>query len=339
MAGMLHLSPTSDAGSNTYASDDESAGPNSPENYRLYITAGPSYDKSLQRPLAVNTEHSLDVSDEVSVTFRIAGFHGLDTASPRTSAYFDRPDHKTDTFSIAFSITPKADISTENLWFGVDTGHNPIRKYGLPKSLVKTALNILTGFVDPSLHSDVVADGPWIMGPVLCGSTMQFRINGHVDDTQDTPGNKARRAPGENMSEGALGSGQQVRQASGMPDAADKRRKWFLDDKHRQSFVLERGRTYDFDFSNGYIDPDRYRLRLPGFSIGVLKYIGTKSHKFRWVLKDVKTDKVYFVIMCTLLTGDELEAARHAGSSYTGAQSPVMSHDAAMSDSHGQIQR
>jgi hypothetical protein len=50
-----------------------------------------------------------------------------------------------------------------------------------------------------------------------------------------------------------------------------------------------------------------FSLKLPGFSIGVIKYINDKSHKLRWVLKNRKTGEVYFVVIFTLLFGDDLE--------------------------------
>lgn len=46
------------------------------------------------------------------------------------------------------------------------------------------------------------------------------------------------------MHEGADGSGQDLRDKLGLPSNNEKRRKYFLDAKHRQSFVFEKGRVY-----------------------------------------------------------------------------------------------
>ena len=53
-------------------------------------------------------------------------------------------------------------------------------------------------------------------------------------------------------------------------------------------------------------------LKLPGFSWSPLKHIGDKSHKVRFVLKDVGTGEVFLVVMATLLAGEDLRAAVEA---------------------------
>ncbi|MGI4851752.1 MAG: DUF1769 domain-containing protein [Janthinobacterium lividum] len=50
-------------------------------------------------------------------------------------------------------------------------------------------------------------------------------------------------------------------------------------------------------------------LKLPGFDIRIAKYINDKTHTLRYVFKNRKTDEVYFVVVFTLLFGEELEAA------------------------------
>jgi hypothetical protein len=52
-----------------------------------------------------------------------------------------------------------------------------------------------------------------------------------------------------------------------------------------------------------------FSLRLPGFSISVLRYINDKTHKLRYVFKNNKTGDLYFAVTLTLLFGEELEAA------------------------------
>lgn len=274
------------------------------QNYKLRITAGPNYDKSLQRLVVVNGP-SITVSDQAKLTVRIKDYSGLPSSSTSHAAYFDRPGHEKDTFSLAFAITPTADIRTKDLYFGLDTGHNPIRKFGLPESLVQTAFKIVREFIDPSLTCDASADEPYVMGPALTSATMEFRIGEQVAESSRGTWD----VPSEDMSEGAIGSGKQVRENAGLPDAADKRRKYLMNGAHRDGFLLEKGRTYDFDFSNGYIDWRAYALKLPGFSWSPLKHIGDKSHKVRYVLKDIKTGQVYFVVMCELLAGEQMRQA------------------------------
>lgn len=58
-------------------------------------------------------------------------------------------------------------------------------------------------------------------------------------------------------------------------------------------------------------------LRLPGFSLSVLKYVDDKTHKLRYVFRDGPRragekdgeGRVYFVIVMTLMFGEELEKA------------------------------
>jgi len=260
---------------------------------------------------------SIAVSDQVKLKVRIKDYTGLPSSSPTTPAYFDLPGHTKDTFSLAFSITPKADIRTTDLFFGLDTGHNPIRKFGLPESLVQTAFKIVKEFIDPSLVCDISSDEPYVMGPALTSATMELNVGDSQQQNWD--------APAENMTEGATGSGQQAREKAGLPPAADKRRKYFMAEAHRESFVLEKGRTYGFDFANGYIDWRAYALKLPGFSWSPLKHIGDKSHKVRYVLKDLKSGEVFFVVMCELLAGENMRLAveedqRSHGSTGGGSQ-------------------
>lgn len=307
VTNLLSTNTTNDDG--PVPSPDAKGTANLPENYRLLITAGPNYDKTLQRTLAVNSGASVLVSDEIAVTFRVANYTGFPTGSPRTSGYFSAAGgHGSSTFSLAFSIRPSADsrdadIDSNDLWFGLDMGHNPIRKFGLPKTLVRTAIKIATGvLVDPSLSSDPFADEPWIMGPVFAGATRRVRVRGLADEVGELV------APAEGMEEGGAESGVEARRAAGVPDGDEKRRKYFSTEAHRKAFPLQRGRTYEVDFANGFIDWEDYKLKLPGLSVGVLKYVGKSSHKVRFVLKNIKTGEVHLVVMATLLTGADLQA-------------------------------
>lgn len=53
---------------------------------------------------------------------------------------------------------------------------------------------------------------------------------------------------------GVDGDAEKVREDAGVPHTAAQRMKWFLQEEHRKKFVLGKGRTYDFDFFNGYLD-------------------------------------------------------------------------------------
>jgi Protein of unknown function (DUF1769) len=111
------------------------------------------------------------------------------------------------------------------------------------------------------------------------------------------------------LEEGADGSGISVRSEHNIPDDNQKRRKHFLKEANREKFVFEQGRLYQGDFYNPYIDFQKFKLRLPGFSISVVRYINDKTHNLRYVFKNVKTGDVYFVVVITLLHGDDVDRA------------------------------
>jgi len=81
----------------------------------------------------------------------------------------------------------------------------------------------------------------------------------------------------------------------------------YLDQHHRETFTLEKGRLYQSDFFNPFLDFNDFSLKLPGFSLNVIKYIDSKTHELRYTLKNRKTDEVYAVVMFTLSWGGELE--------------------------------
>ncbi|PNS16336.1 Dynactin, isoform [Sphaceloma murrayae] len=459
MASLIRdaVSHATGSASSTEKANTDASGHDKTKDFRLRITAGPTYDKSLQRVVLVNSPDPHPVSDAVAVSLRIREYDGLPSSSPSSvPEYFDLPQHSKDTFSVAFSFTPPRDMPASDLYFGIDTGHNPIRKFGIPKSLVNTAFKIVKEFIDPSLACDAGADEPWVRGPVVAGATTTLCVGERRDGTIASPPlaptdeqpnappsppqtSSARLSPNPSASasprprspspsvlsspssrkssassepdlshavfpspsllvEGATSPEAQAhRRAVGLPSDAGKRRKHLNSERHLKKLVLQKGRTYYFDFSNGYIDWKNYALKLPGFSVPVLKYLGggkppssslssasneggdqiegteggadgavpgrdgahdlpvrsasgaqdayatnadgrqheiptdspasrpstaggdqpsatentgkAGSHKVRFFLKDIRTDEVFFVIMCTLLTGSDLTAA------------------------------
>ncbi|GAB7339914.1 hypothetical protein MBLNU457_6440t1 [Dothideomycetes sp. NU457] len=325
MASALKSAVSSMTGSDT--GDDS----NKADNYRLSVTAGPSYDKDSQKPLTVNGP-SVAVSESAKVSLRIKDYTGLPSSSPASHPYFDHAENAKDTFSVAFSVVPSKDTPVDDLYFVIDTGHNPIKKFGLSKSLIDSAFKVAKQFIDGSLHCDAFAEEPWVGGPVLQGATTTFRVGETSKEKWD--------APGEDMSEGAVGEGKQERERTGMPEAADKRRKWV---GSNPGFKLQKGRQYDFDFANGYIDWKNYALKLPGFSWSPLKHIGDKSHKVRFVLKNIKTGECFFVIMVTLLAGEEMKAAIEAdqkgGQPVAGQQQQQQQQQMPPQQSQGQGQQ
>ena len=129
-----------------------------------------------------------------------------------------------------------------------------------------------------------------------------------MEEGQDFP------APGEEdvTREGADGSGQEERERHGLPENNEKRRKFFLDAKNREGFVFQKGRCYQADFFNPYLDFGNCALKLPGFSFNVIKYVDQKSHCLRYVFKNRETGNVYLNVNIALLWDDDLRKAVEA---------------------------
>lgn len=302
------------------------------EKYRLLVTAGPSYDQSKHKTVFVNSDTPTVIDNAyltAKIKVRIRGYQGLPSSSPSTSPYFDDPIHEKDQYSLAFSFVPKVDIPSINTVWGNDFDH-PVRDR-LPPGF-NTAFKIVKEFIDPGLQCDAYADEPWLYGPSL-SCWFAFRIGDNVPRGKDFP------APSEQevMTDGADGSGAAVRQKHGIPDNNEKRRKFFLDAKHREDFVFEKGRCYQADFYNPYIDFGNFALKLPGFSINVIKYVDQKSHCLRYVFKNKGTGDIYFNINFHLLWGDKLET-EIAKERKAKVGDPYMNgHDGA-DDDHGQVE-
>lgn len=150
----------------------------------------------------------------------------------------------------------------------------------------------------------------------MCSTAITLSIGAHSPTSAPTPSNV--------LSEGSEGDGHKIRAQYNIPDAEDKRLKHFASDARRSEFVFEKGRAYQFDFHNGYIDWKNYALKLPGFSLGVLKYIDNKTHTLRFVMKNRKTGHTYLVVAFKLLFGDELKQALKEEEGGVGASAPAV---------------
>jgi len=286
--------------------DDEEAKQEA-EKYRLIVTAGGSYDISAHEQVPVNTGEAVLIENDfikAKVKVRIREYKGLPSRSPSSSPYFDSPKHSKDQYSIAFSFVPKQDLPSVDTVWGNDFDH-PVRDR-LPPGF-NTAFKIVKEFIDPGLSCDAYADKPWLYGPSL-SCWFAFRIGDKFQEGDDFP------APSEDdpMEDGADGSGAEARRKLGIPDDSEKRRKHFLNSSNREDMVFEKGRVYQADFFNPYIDFGNFALRLPGFSLKVIKYVDQKSHCLRYVFKNRESGDVYLNVDLRLLWGDDLAKALEA---------------------------
>ncbi|KAF2472439.1 DUF1769-domain-containing protein [Lindgomyces ingoldianus] len=277
------------------------------DKYLLQVTAGPSYDSSTHREVAVNGDDAHVIDNDVMTCYlkvRIRDYHGLPRSSPSTNKYFSHPTHLSDRYSIGFSFVPKKDIAGNDLVTGFDFDHSI--KDRLPPGF-KYAMKIVTTILDPGIYSDPYSDRPYLYGPAL-SSFFSFRVGEHESHTpaDNQLATQLQKDPAGVIEEGADGSGQQIRQDLSIPPKANKRRKNFLNISNLENFTFEAGRLYQADFFNPYLDFANFALRIPGFSISVVRYIDNKTHQLRYVLKNRRTDEVLFVVIFTLLFGQKL---------------------------------
>lgn len=248
--------------------------------YLLRVTAGPSYDAASHGQVQVNGE-AYHIDNELcaaDVTVRIRDYNGLPRSSPPTDEYFSHPRHKDDRYSISFSIRPKKDIPGSEMVMGFDFDR-PIRDRLPP--LFKPALRLVTTVIDPGIYCDAYADKPYLYGPGLSSFfilNIGDKTTQHDDNLQADETSRSRRSS-RVITEGAAGDGQAIRESIGMPEISEKRRKWFLKQKNLDAFTFEAGREYEADFFNPYLDFANFAVRLPGFSIGIARYIDEKTHQ------------------------------------------------------------
>jgi len=105
--------------------------------------------------------------------------------------------------------------------------------------------------------------------------------------------------------EGGDEEGLELRREKGIPDSEAARKKHFLDEEKRKQWEWEAGRAYGCDFYNPYLDFNDFALKLPGFTLPIMKYWDGQS--LRYVLKNRKSDTVLFVVVFTLYLKEDVD--------------------------------
>ncbi|KAK5101570.1 hypothetical protein LTR70_000703 [Exophiala xenobiotica] len=316
------------------AEEAASKGPLDHTKYRLRVTAGPAYDSSTHKVVKVNSPETLTFENEhiiISLAVRLKRFTGFPSSSPQTSSYFEHQLHKGDQYSIAFSFIPKLDIPGTDLVFGNDFDR-PIRDRLPPGT--NQAFKFVKWWIDPGLEGDMYADKPYLYGAAL-SSFNYLRICDKIVNDDKMGEKDAWKIPNATsfheavVEEGAEGDGQEERDEAGLPADAAARKKHFLTRSNLENFVFQKGRLYQSDFGNGYLDFNDFALKLPGFTVNVINYVDTKTHELRYTLKNMKTGEVYCVVLFTLLFGEELEEmARQEGGDNAGTNADELASNA-----------
>ncbi|KAI8955003.1 hypothetical protein F4801DRAFT_416489 [Xylaria longipes] len=319
------------------------------EKYIIRVTAGSDYNIDNHVVVPVNSHETVKVSNrliDAEINVRVQNYSGLPRNSPTTSPYFSLEPHATndDQYSLAIRFTPKrpskprrqspspatgsrppsrgnqsangldsgtvdeddaslteAGISGHDLQFGNDFDH-PIRDR-LPPGF-SYAMNIVKWWIDPGLDGDPYADMPYLYGPGLSSFN-----NIHVGAGEHDP-----EKGGLYFEEGGDEAGIEARRATGAPDGAKERKKWALNTDSKDKWVFEYDKTYCVDFFNPYLDFNEFSLRLPGFTLPIMKYWDgqglrshrKRSHTLRYVLRNRTTGDTYLVILFTLYLKEDV---------------------------------
>jgi len=298
----------------------------SASDYALRVTAGPKYTD--HKPVTVNSDAPVTISTslaDVHLFVRIKDFRttaqqsSSSNSSSNTSLdskanhseYFSHPSRTGARFAISFSATPKKDINGNALLLGNDFDE-PVKDYLPP--FFGTGLSVVKRFIDPGIEGDPYGDKPYLFGPLLSSANvMRIRSkSGSLD-----------KSSGEPIEEGAVGEdAEKLRETTGMPGVAGQRMKWFLQEDHRKHFVLQKDRTYDFDFYNGYLDFNEFSLKLPmNITFSVIPHLWDqeKIPPLRFVLKDRDSGTVLFHVSFALV---KVESGFSSATTLAGQSDP-----------------
>ncbi|RPB11321.1 DUF1769-domain-containing protein [Morchella conica CCBAS932] len=255
-------------------------------NFRLRVTAGPTYDRATHTLVPVNTSTPLTITTPTSTTtlhIRFSSYKSPPSQPlPSTHPYFTHPTHAKakDLYSFQLLFTPTAaDISGADLVWGNDFDR-PIR------DLLPFGFSVFWNigkWIDPGLEGDLYADKPWVWGSVLSSMNVIAVASPGTATPQETEISdvvQTEMHPPPPTEPGAGWSGDTVLEEdmsasttpAGIPSAAGARKKFFLERGRREGFVFRRGWRYGFDFFGPWLDFAGFEIRLPGYALDLLKY-------------------------------------------------------------------
>ncbi|KAL8282501.1 hypothetical protein RB597_009963 [Gaeumannomyces tritici] len=363
-------------------------------NYRIRVTAGTVRDVKEHVVVPVNTADPLDISSDLvdaRLSVRVKNYGGLPHGSPADSPYFTAEPHayNNDQYSIALSFKlkrppspavdadakdgdddagPAADggdpadddvgVSGADLQWGNDFDH-PIRDR-LPPGF-STAMSIVRWWIDPGLDGDAYADSPFLYGPALSSFNAVRAGPPATDRVPGADGDGAR--VGVWVDEGGDERGLEARRSLGAPDDAKGRMKWALKADSKEKWLWEYGKEYSVDFYNPYLDFNEFALRLPGFTLPIMKYWDgqglrppKRSHTLRYVLRNRKTGDLYLAVTFSLYLKEDvnedgslkpgtIEAQQKdsrtrlppGGAEEDGADKPVVDEDKALEEARKKL--
>ena len=220
------------------------------DQYLLRVTAGSSYDITTHKTVQVNKPTPTHISTAVcdaQIAVRIQNYRGLPRKSPTSSPYFSHTGHLHDQYSIAFTLRPHKTIPGSALVFG-NSFDRPIRDRLPPGT--STALRIVKWAIDPGLDGDLYSDTPHLYGNAL-SSVNVLRVGEKITDGENLPEPVGEKNA---LEEGGDGDGDDWRRDRDVPETSDARKKHFLTKGKTEEWEWEKGRVYECDFFNPYLD-------------------------------------------------------------------------------------
>lgn len=153
------------------------------------------------------------------------------------------------------------------------------------------------------MQGDLYAEKPWIYGSVLSSMNV-IRVKGPSMSTASEVGTakvvrgaevgvKAVEDPEDSVMEEDMSVIASA--ALPIPSTAAGRKKFFLDDSKKQEVGFRKGYTYGFDFFGPWLDFNSFQVKLPGFTVNLLRY--WDGQPVRYVLKNFVSGEVYAVIV------------------------------------------
>jgi hypothetical protein len=177
--------------------------------------------------------------------------------------------------------------------------------------------------IDPGLKADIRAEKPWTMSPLLCAMNIFNVSNIDVNSTNIIPLIETSNSRGGNAvtpySPATINIKKSLERheseswictdttsleecntllASGKPMGAEARKKYFLKESNRKEFKLTPEYVYGFDFYNKYLDLGELKIRLPGFSIGMVDYW---DMPIKYVCRSRDASVTFFVVEMDLV--------------------------------------
>lgn len=148
------------------------------------------------------------------------------------------------------------------------------------------------------------ADEPWIYGGALSSMSV-INVKGPGTPAPSEIGTAEEEVVGETEIEPEpVDDGDKVMEEDTtalstptlpIPPTAAARRKFFLDDAKKKEVSFRKGYTYGFDFCGPWVDFNTFTVKLPGFTVSLLRY--WNGQPVRYVLKNKASGEVYAVIL------------------------------------------